>query len=362
MLIPVQSCRRTGTGSGRNAQGRKPGTPRKHFSPVSRNDMIMPAYYFAVEGTKNGDTTDPATDNLITIQYQKIDLPTGEILEPLTILRSWKSSEKEIVTQFYNEFFRPGTPVTHFIPVGLNLDYAYELLNSRFKKHNLPAVTSHELWYLRPRFDLRPIVILLNDGRFTGASLNAFSLKQGDTRHMEKWVDKGDYDRIEHYIREEAGRFLKVLQYLSKYKSRLGITRKDAPAPGKAPQELPAERPAPKVHASPRPPVQTGGKRVADSPEDSRSRPAAVPSSSPRSEKPAGSFVKKVAGDRARSPRDRPAPAASKGPRPLLKSPERTPAERKKSPAARNQLGKHPSAKSAPGRETPARKGPAKRR
>jgi hypothetical protein len=314
--------------------------------------MIMPAYYFAVEGTRAGESSDPATDNLITIQYQKIDLPTGEPLEPMVILRSWKSSEKEIVTAFYNEFFRPATPVTHFIPVGLNLDYAFEMLVAQFRKHNLPAISSHELYYQRPRFDLRPIIILLNDGRFAGASLNAFSLKQGDTRHMEKWVDKKDYDRIDHYIREEAGRFLKVLQYLSKYKTRLGITRKDGSAPGKTPQEIPAG-PVRTPPAPARAPAYAVPERAPDAGRKPRDRGDAAPARSPAT--PAG-FAKKDAGDGARSPRDRLAPPVSKGPRPLMKSPERTPAERKKAPASRNQLGKHPSAKNAPAKRSPGKR------
>jgi hypothetical protein len=311
--------------------------------------MIMPAYYFAVEGYKTGETYDPATDNLITIQYQKIDLTTGEPLGELVILKEWKSSEKEIVTSFYNQFFRPGTPVTNFIPVGQNLDYAYELLVAMFRKYDLPPVTSHELWYQRPRFDLRPIIVLLNDGRFAGASLDSFTLKQGDSRHMEKWHDKQDFDRIEHYVREETGRFLKVLQYLSKYKTRLGITRKDVPVSRRNPyKDLPAG-PAPAQEMSP-------AKKAADVKKAPRDRPEAAPSSPPRPPVRAGQFTKKTGEDGDRSPRNRPAPVASKGPRPLLKSPERTPAERKKSPASRNQLGKHPSAKSAPVRKSPGKR------
>jgi hypothetical protein len=333
--------------------------PQKKISPASRNDMIMPAYYFAVEGYKTGETTDPATDKLITLQYQKIDLTTGEPLDKLVILKEWKSSEQEIVTSFCNEFFKPGTPVTQFIPVGLNLDYAYEMLVALFRKYNLPLLTSHELYYQRPRFDLKPLIVLLNDGRFAGASLNSFSLKPGEDRHMEKWYDKKDFDRIEHYVRDEAGRFLKVLQYLSKYKTRLGITRKEATVSRRNPyKDLPAG-PAPVSPTSPRPPVQgmpsvknaaQAGKHI---PNDS---PKGAVSSSTRLPAKAGQFVKKAT-DGDYPPRNRPAAYQGKGPRPLMKSPERTPAERKKAPASSNQLGKHPSAKnSSPKKSTGKRR------
>jgi hypothetical protein len=316
----------------------------------------MPAYYFAVEGCKTGTSSDPATDKLITLQYQKIDLTTGEPLDKLVILKEWKSSEQEIVTSFYNEFFRPGTPVTHFIPVGLNLDYTYEMLVAQFSKHGLPPVTSHELYYQRPRFDLKSLIVLLNDGRFAGASLDAFSLKPGEDRHMEKWHDKKDYDRIEHYVREEAGRFLKVLQYLSKYKTRLGITRKEVHASRKNPAAPPLESPAPVRSSPPRDSADMAqpAKKAAYMEKSPRNRPEAAASS--RLPSKAGQFAKKAADAHDRSPRNRSAPATTKAPRPLLKSPERTAAERKKAPASRTQLGKHPSAKSSPASKSAGRR------
>ena len=216
----------------------------------------MPAYYFSIEGMRTGEKSDPATDKLVSIQYQKIKQTTGEPLDVLVICREWESSEKEVVTAFYNTFFRPGTPVTEFIPVGMNLDYAYEMLLALFRKYQLTPPSSYELYYQRPRIDLRPIIVLLNDGRFVGASLDAFSIKKGEDRHMEKWYGKQEYGRIEHYVREEASRFLKVFQYLSKYKSRLGITVKETPASRKAPRSTaPVAVPAMAIPGTPTHPV-----------------------------------------------------------------------------------------------------------
>jgi len=187
----------------------------------------MPAYYFAMEGYHTGEKPDPAVDKLITVQYQKIDLTTGEPLGELTILKEWESSEQSIITTFCNQFFKPEMPVTHFIPVGMSLDYEYEMIITKCKKFNLPAITSHQLYFQRPRFDLRPIVILLNDGRFAGARLDLFSSKKYDGSHMKKWYENKDFKKIEHFIREETESVLKLLQYLSKYKTRLGITKKE---------------------------------------------------------------------------------------------------------------------------------------
>ncbi|MEI7857130.1 MAG: hypothetical protein WCH85_06460 [Methanomicrobiales archaeon] len=252
-------------------------------------DQIMPAYYFAMEGYNAGEKHDPAVDTLLTIQYQKIDLTTGEPLGALTILKEWESSEQSIVTTFYNQFFKPDLPVTHFIPVGMNLDYEFELFLAKVKKYDLPAISSHHLYYKRPRFDLWSIIVLLNDGRFTGARLDAFSPKKFDESHMKKWYEKKDFKKIEHYIREETEGFLKLLQYLTKYKTRLGITKKVAafsedPEPMTPPARTERSLPAhPKYPENEKPSTRSRDDTRTSAPRNSSSR--AGKSESPSSSK-----------------------------------------------------------------------------
>ncbi|MDO9323327.1 MAG: hypothetical protein Q7T80_00035, partial [Methanoregula sp.] len=252
-------------------------------------DQIMPAYYFAMEGYNAGEKHDPALDTLLTIQYQKIDLTTGEPLGALTILKDWESSEESIVTPFYNQFFKPDLPVTHFIPVGMNLDYEFELLLAKVKKYNLPAISSHHLYYKRPRFDLWSIIVLLNDGRFTGARLDAFSPKKFDESHMKKWFEKKDFKKIEHYIREETEGFLKLLQYLTKYKTRLGITKKvaassEAPEPITPPVRTERSLPAhPKYPEREKPATRSRDDTRAPAPRKTSARISKAEPSSPRS-------------------------------------------------------------------------------
>lgn len=253
----------------------------------------MPAYYFAIEGYNVGENHDPANDTLITIQYQKIDLTSGEPLGALTILKEWESSEKNIVTLFHDQFFRPEMPVTHFIPVGMSLDYEYEMLIAKFRKYNLPAVTSHQLYYQRPRFDLKPVIVLLNDGRFTGARLDSFSPKKFDESHMKKWYEHKEFKKIEHYIREEAEAFLKLLQYLNKYKTRLGITKKEGPAQQKPAQPTPptrAEKARPTHPESPAPATQTRKKPASTRTPVLQKSPARIIKTQPQSahKSPAG--------------------------------------------------------------------------
>jgi len=190
----------------------------------------MPAYYFHMVGVSTGEKPDPATDKLISIQYQKIDLTTGEPLGELVIHREWKGSEKSIVTTLYNQFFKPEIPFTQFIPVGMGLDYEYEMLIAKCKKYHLPAPSSQDLYFRRPRFDLKSTIVLLNGGRFTGARLDTFSAKKLPGSHVKEWYEAKEFDRIDLYLKEEAATFLKLLQHLDKFKDRMGVTKKESPS------------------------------------------------------------------------------------------------------------------------------------
>jgi hypothetical protein len=348
----------------------------------------MPAYYLSIEGTKTGERSDPATDKLVCLQYQKIDPATGEPLDVLVILREWESSEKDVVTTFYNQFFKPGLPLTDFIPVGLNLDYCYEMLLALFRKYGLAPPTSHELYYQRLRFDLKPIIVLLNNGSFAGASLDAFSLKKGEDRHMEKWYGKQDYGRIEHYVREEAGRFLKVFQYLSKYKTRLGITvRETAPAARKAPRTpVPADGTSPVNPATPLPPAprERPAPTAAETgkPVYRESRPAPAHASAPRSPEPRersparggeyGKFAPRdnrpvpshATSSRSPEPRERTATRSEETgrhiPRENRPAPSRSSPPRSPEPGGRPAPGAEESGKPAPRDRPAAKKAPRK--
>jgi len=284
-------------------------------------DQSMPAYYFAIEGYHAGEKPDPATDTLITIQYQKVDLASGEPLEKLTILKEWESTEKSIVTTFYNQFFGPGVSVTHFIPVGINLNYAYEMIVAKCKKYHLPEISSHRLYYERPRLDLSPVLVLLNDGRFAGARLDAFSSEKSNAGRISKWYENKEFKPIERTIRDDAESFLKLFQYLSKYKTRLGITKKGKTAREEPEQAIPPVKPEKSVPAqveSPAPPRQTPAKR---------------------------------AGARTPAPHKSSAQIAKAEPRSSRRSPAQSASPEKRSPAPRNQLLKYSPAKDNDGKK-----------
>jgi len=60
-----------------------------------------------------------------------------------------------------------------------------EFLISKFEKHLGKKLTSKDLHYKRPHLDLKPIVVLLNDGNFVGAKLDKFTNKPCDGRSIK---------------------------------------------------------------------------------------------------------------------------------------------------------------------------------
>jgi hypothetical protein len=174
----------------------------------------------------------------------------------------------------------------------------------------MQTITSHQLYFQRPRFDLRPIVVLLNDGRFAGARLDLFSSKKYDGSHMKKWYESKDFKKIEHFIREETEAVLKLLQYLSKYKTRLGITKKEEPghrkpvpviSPVRTERALPSPPKSPAaampttkklVDARTSAPKKSSAQLAKVEPKSSKKSPATAKTAGPKSSVPLNQFRK----------------------------------------------------------------------
>jgi len=139
-------------------------------------ECIMGEYYFDIETYSPGEKPSPE-DRIITIQFQRIDLKTGEPIGDLIILKEWESSEEQIVTEFYNRFFREGLSIWKFIPVGYNLNFDFECLICKFEKYLGIKLSSRDLHYERPHVDLKPMCVLLNEGEFKGLTLDKFTKK-----------------------------------------------------------------------------------------------------------------------------------------------------------------------------------------
>jgi hypothetical protein len=181
----------------------------------------MAVYYFDIETYSPGERPDPENDKIITVQFQSVDIRTGKPIGELTILKEWESSENAIVKELFDKFFKDGSNVWDFVPVGFNLNFEWEFLRSKFKKHLGKIMSSRELHYRIPHIDIKPIVVLLNNGNFAGAKLNRFAGKVGDGSVISTLYESGKYDEIEKYIRNENKAFLEFLQKIKLNISKL---------------------------------------------------------------------------------------------------------------------------------------------
>ena len=183
----------------------------------------MTEYYFDIETYSMEEKPNPEKDKIISIQYQRIDLRTGKPIGNLVILKEWESSEEEIVKKFYNKFFTDGSSVWDFIAVGYNLNFEWEFLICKFEKYLGEKLTSKDLHYRFPHIDLKPIIVLLNNGSFSGASLDKFTKKKQNGKIIKDYYKNKEYVEIENYIKNETEAFLEFLQ---KIKSHLDTLSK----------------------------------------------------------------------------------------------------------------------------------------
>ncbi|MHA1221692.1 MAG: ribonuclease H-like domain-containing protein [Candidatus Heimdallarchaeaceae archaeon] len=168
----------------------------------------MASYYLDIETYGKSDN---AYDNeIITIQYQKLWQETGKPIEDLVILKSWNTSEEEIIKKFFEKFRIHDT--WNFIPVGYRLWYEFIVISKRSKKYGFDIKT--EDFLLHPHIDIHPILVIMNKGSFKGARLDTFTQKEGRGTDVLTMYEKRDFTKILHYIKQEAQEFLKFYQWL----------------------------------------------------------------------------------------------------------------------------------------------------
>lgn len=167
----------------------------------------MDAYYLDFETYGKGQSPDPSTDRIITVQFQKMELETGNALGELTILKEWESSEAEIVCSFLKHFLSQNP--WNFIPVGFNLNFEYHFLRTKAAELCGTKISERYLYYERPYIDLKSTVVLMNGGVFRGAKLSKFSGKEQNGNVIAGYYEEEDYASIEKYIVDEADAFLR---------------------------------------------------------------------------------------------------------------------------------------------------------
>jgi len=171
----------------------------------------MSDYYLDIETCSRTQRPDFTNDAIIAISYQQIDSRTGEAKGKLNILKSWESSEEEILQEFH-PIFNPEEK-WGFIPIGCNLSFDFTTLIYRFKKIGI-AINARNLFAEHPYIDIQPILIMFNRGSFKGAALEKFTRKRYPGSKIIEWYDKKDYRAIQDYIEDEAASFLELYKFL----------------------------------------------------------------------------------------------------------------------------------------------------
>ena len=190
----------------------------------------MADYYFDIETNPHKERPDFKGDEILTIQYQEIDCRTGNEKDELVILKSWESSEEDILQKFH-KVFNTDNPWA-FIPVGFNLSFDYFSLLYRWRALGIdenPKLPKF-IFSDRPNIDLKPIIVLCNCGMFKGASLGNFIGKKDSGLKVSEWCKAGDYDSAIGYVKDEAERFLKFYRCLAE--KMPGVWREFAEANG----------------------------------------------------------------------------------------------------------------------------------
>ncbi len=172
----------------------------------------MPDYYFDIE-TNPGrrEEIDYKNDEILTIQFQRLDSRTGEKAGDLTILKSWESSERDILEKFHS-IFCPQDP-WEFVPIGFNLSFDFFSLLYRWRKISI-EVSPKILFSEHPYIDVKSILVIFNGGSFKGATLEKFIGKRGSGLKVSEWYRKKDYASAQKYIEDEADRFILFYQFL----------------------------------------------------------------------------------------------------------------------------------------------------
>lgn len=156
------------------------------------------------------------TDEIITIQWQRLDRYTGKPIEELNILKRWEFREKEDSEKEILKTFLPNLKCKpfDFVFIGNNLLFDFCFLSHRIKEHNLEKFDISSL-YDRAILDFKPILVMINNS-FKGYSKvipKTNPIKNEDIPILYK---QGGFSEIIQYVKDEAEDFIKVYQILKK--------------------------------------------------------------------------------------------------------------------------------------------------
>jgi hypothetical protein len=163
----------------------------------------MTEYYFDIETTG----VDFDEDKIVTIQWQELDRDNGEAISELNILKSWESSEKNILKEFSPKLT---CYPWNFVFIGKNLHFDFCMLNERLKHFGLGKI---DLRCLNKRIslDIKPILVMMNKG-FGGYDKVIPKTNPTPNDTIPKLYAEERYSEIVKYIEDEAKDFVKAYQ------------------------------------------------------------------------------------------------------------------------------------------------------
>ncbi|MHA2098595.1 MAG: hypothetical protein ACW99A_07900 [Candidatus Kariarchaeaceae archaeon] len=163
----------------------------------------------------NQGTPDPCNDKIISIAYQPFFDNSGRPKEDLTVLKSWETSEKEILAQFikFTGWNEEIPNPWQFVPSNFGLNNILTPIVQR-SKELLDITLNCQFLMNLPKIDLKSIAIIKKRGNFKKTSLPNFSRKLRKAYTIGNLIQEQNWEELENYIVLEAEVFLKIYKKL----------------------------------------------------------------------------------------------------------------------------------------------------
>jgi len=97
------------------------------------------------------------------------------------------------------------------------LPFDFEFMRVKSEKYGLQKMENDYLYKIKPTIDLKPILIMVNRGSFTGydkARKNSLEARGLRNELVPQWYESKQYDKIIEYINAERDAFARIYMIL----------------------------------------------------------------------------------------------------------------------------------------------------